>query len=60
MKTVKSPQKQLATLAFFATYPGIHSFHKDNTPQIKSLESKGFLKVSWKTMQAEFTGKVFA
>jgi hypothetical protein len=63
--TIKLPRnpanvKQLATLAFFAAYPGLHSFHKDTSPQVKSLERKGFLKVSWETMQAEFTGKFFA
>ncbi len=52
----------LSTLAFFASNKGLHSFSRSSRPTrraVKSLERRGFLKVSWDTNQAEFTGKVF-
>ena len=52
----------LATLAFFAKYPGRHAFARDRATvaAIRSLERRGFLVVDWPTRTAEFTGKVFA
>ena len=53
----------LATLAFFANHPGLHSFNRKNRATVRavrSLEKRGFLSVSWETGQAEFTGKTFA
>jgi hypothetical protein len=48
--------KQLATLAFFAKYPGWNTFHKSMIKQIKRLEQLGFLEVN-ELNQARFTGK---
>ena len=52
----------LATLAFYSAHSGLQSFAKDRATvrAIRSLESRGFLSVSWATHQAQFTGKVFA
>jgi hypothetical protein len=52
----------LNSLAFFANNKGLQSFSKTcraTRRAIKSLENKGYLKVSWETNQAEFTGKMF-
>ena len=50
--------KQLATLAFFAKYPGWHTFHRSARPQVRRLAALGFLRISGD--QAKFTEKVFA
>lgn len=53
----------LATLAFYVANPGLHSFSKsDKRTQdaVKSLESRGFLRVFWNTNQATYTGKITA
>jgi hypothetical protein len=48
--------KQLATLAFYARYPGWHTFHKTMTRQIRALVGKGFLEMN-EFKQARFTDK---
>jgi len=50
--------KQLATLAFYARYPGWHSYSKIMKKTVTSLARKGFLEVN-EFEQARFTGKVF-
>lgn len=52
----------LATLAFYAKHPGLHSFDKRckvTLGAVRRLEQAGFLRVSWPTYQAEFAGKTF-
>lgn len=51
--------KQLATLAFYSSNPGWHTFAPGMKPQILALVSKGFLETN-EFGQARFTGKVFA
>lgn len=48
--------KQLLTLAFYAKYPGYHSFNKSMTKQVKRLVELGFLELN-EFNQARFTGK---
>lgn len=50
--------KQLATLAFYASRPGWHTFHRSACPQVRRLAELGFLEVAGD--QARHTGKVSA
>ena len=51
----------LATLAFYAKYPGWYSYdyrHRGTVNAIKSLVKRGYLEVN-EFHQAKYTGKTF-
>jgi hypothetical protein len=53
---------KLATLAFYAKYPGWHTYdkrHRATVRAVKSLMMQGFLEVDSPLKMARFTGKVF-
>ena len=52
----------LATLAFYASNPGLHSYSKTHRSTIKAvatLARRGYLTVYRDSHQARFTGKTF-
>ena len=60
---MKKTQHRLLTLAFFASYPGVHAFDSRAAPTVRavrSLEREGFLRVDWTAHCAEFTGLTFS
>jgi hypothetical protein len=58
MKTTST----LTTLAFYAKYPGWHSYdktHRATVRAVHSLGKLGFLDIDLSLNMAKFTGKVF-
>jgi len=60
-KLSKTTKALLATLAFYAHYPGWHTFNHRDTPTwnaVQKLVDLGYLET--KSFQAQFRGKVFS